>query len=113
MTEKAYHVALYRTIGNRQKNHCCVLYVAVDRDWGSLQLARNGHRYRPLAMAEMTPEATAYRDASHRACSLQYTGIQPADADGLAADLRTLGYDDLTVTRFLDAATRCWPTVTP
>ena len=112
-TVKIFHVALYRTSGKRAAKHCCVLYLAADRDWGSLQFTRNGNRYGPLVSAPMTPEAGAYRDARHRASSLQYTGQAPADADGLAADLRTLGYDEPTVSRFLAAASPCWPTVTP
>jgi hypothetical protein len=112
MTDKVRHIALYRTSGRRQEKHCCVLYLAVDRDWGSLQLHRNGHRYGLLAAAPMTPEALAYCDARHRASSLQYTGQAPADSDGLAADLAALGYDDETVRRFVFAALPCWPTVT-
>jgi len=108
---KDFHIAMYSTIGLRRKFHVLVIYIAVDRDWGSLQLRRNGHRYLPLVMAPMTEQADAYRGRSWRAASLQFNGTPPADAAGLAEDLRTLGYDDTTVDRFVSAAKPFWPTV--
>lgn len=108
--DKTFHLALYNTVGNRRKMHCLVIYLAVDRDWGSLQLSRNGHKYWPLVMAPMTVEAEAYCQSSHRATSLQFTGVPPADAEGLKNDLRTLGYDEATVERFSLAAKSYWPT---
>lgn len=103
------NIALYRTSGNREAKHCCVLYLAANKDWGSIQLTRNGSQWPALAVAPMTPEAEAYRSERHRASSLQYNGKEPADAEGLAADLRSFGYDEATVQKFVDAAKPCWP----
>jgi len=108
--DRKFHIALYNTVGKRQAMHCLVIYIAVDQDWGSLQLRRNGNRYAPLAMAPMTDQAEAYSQRSWRACSLQFTGVPPADAAGLAEDLRTLGYCDEVVERFVRAAQPHWPT---
>jgi hypothetical protein len=102
-------IALYKTTGNRLKDHCLVLYLAVDRDWGSRQLERNGSRWPALARTQMTPQAMEYRNMRHRASSLRYNGARPADAAGLGEDLRDLGFDEATVTRFLDAAKPYWP----
>jgi hypothetical protein len=102
------HVALFETRGPRREKHKVVLYIAVDVDWTSRQLDRNGNKGRALAVAPMTAEAWQYRNESTRARSLQYSGAGPADADGLRDDLRDLGYDEETVERFARAAEPCW-----
>jgi sirohydrochlorin ferrochelatase len=103
-----FHIALHQTVGKRRTKHRVVIYLAVDRDWGSLQLSRNGHKYGPLATAPMTEGAETYCRRSWRATSLQYTGVAPADAAGMADDLRTLGYDDAVIDTFLTAAAPYW-----
>jgi hypothetical protein len=102
-------MALYATTGKRIERHCLVLYLASDRDWAAIQRERNGNRGRPLATAPMTTEAMKYRAGSWRATSLRYDGKAPADAAGFADDLRNLGYDEPTVSRFAEAAKPCWP----
>jgi hypothetical protein len=102
------HIALFETRGPRREKHKVVLYIAVDVDWTSRNLDRNGNKERALAMAPMTEEAWRYRDGGTRACSLQYNGVAPADAEGLGNDLRDFGYDEETVARFLKAAEPCW-----
>lgn len=94
-------IALYETKGMRTKYHKYVLYIAWNIDWSSRQLERNGHKTKPMAIAPMTQEAWDYRNERKRMSSLQYNGIAPADRNGLAEDLRTLGYDEKTVERLI------------
>lgn len=101
-------IALYATTGKRQEKHLLVLYIAVDKDWTSRNLERNGNTGYALAMAPMTPEAWKYRNESTRARSLQYSGSGRATADGMREDLRSLGFDDETVERFAIAAAPYW-----
>ena len=107
---KTGKIALYATTGKRRDRHRLVLYIAVDKDWTSRNLERNGNRGRPLATAEMTEQAWLFRDESTRARSLQYSGNGRATADGMNDDLRELGYDEETVERFAAAAAPYWPT---
>ena len=85
-----------------------MLYIAVDKDWTSRNLERNGNTGYALAMAPMTPEAWQYRNESTRARSLQYSGSGRATAAGMREDLSVLGYDDETVERFATAAAPYW-----
>jgi len=63
----------------------------------------------PLAIAEHTAECDNFRSASHRARSLQYSGVKPADEAGFIEDLAMLGFDGATIDRFVAAAKPCWP----
>ena len=101
-------IALYCTTGSRAEKHRIVLYIAANKDWSAIQRERNGNKGTPVCTAKMTPEAWEYRNKSKRASSLRYSGVAPADANGLAEDLRTLGYDDNTIVRFVDAARPFW-----
>ncbi len=102
-------VALYRTEGSRKRKHLVVLYLGADRDWTEIQRSRNGNKmWGLLATAKETSAAREYREASHRACSLTYSGKTPADLDGLKQDLETFGFDPASISRLVDAARPCF-----
>lgn len=109
--DNCWNIGLWATNpgSRRAKSHCLVLYLAYDRDWGSIQLERNGHTGQPIATAPATPAAIEIRNTVFRAKSFQYSGRGKQDAAGFEADLRTLGMDEKTVRRFLDAALPHWP----
>lgn len=96
--------ALYRTAGNRLRDHRIVLYLDADRAWTARHFARNGSQSPALARVPMPPEALAFCDRSPRATSLRYSGQHPQDVAGLAEDLRTLGFDVDAVNRLVSAA---------
>lgn len=104
--EGDFKIALFATKGSgkRARQHRVVIYIAIDKDWSSIQLQRNGNTGRPLAVAPSTPECAAYRSASKRARSLQYSGVGRANLRGLAEDLETLGFSQAVVSQFSDAA---------
>lgn len=104
-TERTFHIALYRTDGNRRNRHRVVLYLGVDCDWSDIQRSRNGNQsWGILATAPETTEVVEYRAAEHRAASLQYSGVSPANLSGLEKDLVVFGYDNHIVNKFVDAA---------
>lgn len=112
-------IRLYKTSGTRKtgaktksrgfKQTCLVLYFDVEHDWGSQHLKRNGNEYGYLCSAPATPEAREYKSYQTRACSLRYSGLGKQNAQGLAEDLRFLGYDEKTIESFLEAAKPHWP----
>jgi hypothetical protein len=110
-TGRRFRIALYRTDGNRRKQHLVVLYLGADCDWTDIQRTRNGNKsWGLLATAPETPDVVEYREAGPRAASLQYSGAAPADLSGLENDMEGFGYDPDTVTRFVEAARPCFTT---
>lgn len=108
---KVFSVALYRTEGNRKRQHVVVLYLGVDCDWTDIQRSRNGNKmWCHLASAPETPAAQEYREAVPRARSLTYSGKAPADLAGLKQDLESLDFDAATVSRMVEKARPYFPT---
>jgi len=101
-----WHCALYATNPKTSQinRHRVALYIAVDRDWPSHTMARNGHGGPPLAVAKATAECGELRAAAWRAKSWRYSGRGRETLAGLANDLRTLGFDEATVNTFVEAA---------
>lgn len=116
---KPWTIRLYKTTGKRRtgaaakrsfQQTAMVLYFDVEHDWSAAQMERNGnYSWNQLASAPATPEAREYKSRSARCVSLRYSGRGKQNEQGLADDLRALGYDEATVRRFLEAAKSHWP----